>query len=80
MTPVLYVVKSPAETVISRHHRLSIDFQKSEDRDMTDKLLKMPLATTKVPQMQSQIFHFHTGKIRWGLYTSFYFQILDLKI
>jgi hypothetical protein len=31
MTPVLYVVKPPVETVSSRHHRLSIDSQKSED-------------------------------------------------
>jgi hypothetical protein len=33
MTPVLYVVKPPVETVSSRHHRLSIDSQKSEDCD-----------------------------------------------
>jgi hypothetical protein len=38
MMPVLYVVKSPVETVSSRHHRLSINSQKSEDRDITDKL------------------------------------------
>jgi hypothetical protein len=38
MTPVLYVVKPPVETVSSRHHRLSIDSQKSEDSDITDKL------------------------------------------
>jgi hypothetical protein len=38
MTPVLYVVKPPGETVSSRHHRLSIISQKSEDRDITDKL------------------------------------------
>jgi hypothetical protein len=38
MTPVLYVVKPPVETVSSRHHRLSIDSQKSEYRDITDKL------------------------------------------
>jgi hypothetical protein len=38
MTPVLYVVKPPVETVSSRNHRLSIDSQKSEDRDITDKL------------------------------------------
>jgi hypothetical protein len=63
MTPVLHVVKSPVETVGSRHHRLSINSQKMEDRDITDKLLKMLLATTKVPRMQSQIFFFHTGKI-----------------
>jgi hypothetical protein len=37
MTPVLYVVKPPVET-ISRHHRLSIDSQKSENSDITDKL------------------------------------------
>jgi hypothetical protein len=36
--PVLYVVKPPVETVSSRHHRLSIDSQKSEDCDITDKL------------------------------------------
>jgi hypothetical protein len=31
--------------------------------------------------MQSQIFYFHTGKIWYCLYTSYYyFQILDLKI
>jgi hypothetical protein len=38
MTPVLYVVKPPVETVSSRHRRLSIDSRKSEDRDITDKL------------------------------------------
>jgi hypothetical protein len=38
MTPVLYVVKPPVETVSSRHHLLSIDSQKSEDRNITDKL------------------------------------------
>jgi hypothetical protein len=38
MTLVLYVVKPPVETISSRHHRLSIDSQKSEDRDITDKL------------------------------------------
>jgi hypothetical protein len=38
MMPVLYVVKPPVKTVSSWHHRLSIDFQKSEDRDITDKL------------------------------------------
>jgi hypothetical protein len=54
--------------------------QKSEDRDITDKLPQMLLATTKVPRMQSQIFYFHTGKIQCGLYTSYYFPILDLKI
>jgi hypothetical protein len=37
MTPVLYVVKPPVETVSSRYHRLSIDSQNSEDRDITDK-------------------------------------------
>jgi hypothetical protein len=41
----------------------TIDSQKSENRDITDKLPKMLLVTTKVPQMQSQIFYFHTGKI-----------------
>jgi hypothetical protein len=41
----------------------TIDSQKSEDRDIADKLPQMPLATTKVPRMQSQIFYFHTGKI-----------------
>jgi hypothetical protein len=41
----------------------TINFQKSEDRDITDKLPQMLLATTKVPQIQSQIFYFHTGKI-----------------
>jgi hypothetical protein len=62
MTRVLYVVKPPVETVSRRHHRLSIDSQKSEDRDITDKLPSMLLATTKVPRMQSQIFYFNTGK------------------
>jgi hypothetical protein len=38
MMPVLYVVKPPVETVSSRHHRLSIDPQKKEDSDTTDKL------------------------------------------
>jgi hypothetical protein len=80
MTPVFYVVKPPVETVSSRHHRLSIDSQKSEDRDINDKLPKMLPAITKVLRMQSQIFHFHTGKIWCGLYKSYYFQILDLKI
>jgi hypothetical protein len=81
MTPVLYVVKTPVEIVSSRHHRLSIDSQKAEDRDITDKLPQMLLATTKVPRMQSQIFYFHTGEILRGLYASYYyFQILDLKI
>jgi hypothetical protein len=56
----------------------TIDSQKSEDRDITDKLPKMLLATTEVPRMQSQIFYFHTGKIWCGLYTS-YFQIHCLK-
>jgi hypothetical protein len=37
--------------------------QKSEDRDITDKLPEMLPATTKVPRMQSQIFYFHAGKI-----------------
>jgi hypothetical protein len=55
---VLYVVKPPVETVNSRHYRLSIDSQKSQDRDITDKLPKMLLATTKVPRMQSQYFTF----------------------
>jgi hypothetical protein len=41
----------------------TIDSQKSEDRDITDKLPYMLLATTKAPHMQSQIFYFHTGKI-----------------
>jgi hypothetical protein len=41
----------------------TIGSQKSEDRDITDKLPQMLLATTKVPRMQSQIFYFHTGKI-----------------
>jgi hypothetical protein len=41
----------------------TIDSQKSEDRDITDKLPQMLLATAKVPRMQSQIFFFHTGKI-----------------
>jgi hypothetical protein len=40
----------------------TIDSQKSEDRDITDKIPQMLLATTKVPRMQSQIFYFHTGK------------------
>jgi hypothetical protein len=38
----------------------TIDSQKSEERDTTDKLPQMLLATTKVPQMQSQIFYFRT--------------------
>jgi hypothetical protein len=38
MTPVLYVVKPPAETVSSRRHWLSINSRKSEDRDITNKL------------------------------------------
>jgi hypothetical protein len=41
----------------------TINSQKTEDSDITDKLPQMLLATTKVPQMQSQIFYFHTGKI-----------------
>jgi hypothetical protein len=41
----------------------AIDSRKSEDRDITDKLLEMLLATTKVPRMQSQIFYFHTCRI-----------------
>jgi hypothetical protein len=39
------------------------DSLKSEDCDITNNLPKMPLSTTKVPQMQLQIFYFHTGKI-----------------
>jgi hypothetical protein len=58
----------------------TIDSQKLEDRDITDKLLQILLETTKLPWMQSQIFYFHTGKTQCGLYTSYYFQILDLKI
>jgi hypothetical protein len=38
MTSVLYIVKPSVETINSRHHRLSIDSQKLEDRDITDKL------------------------------------------
>jgi hypothetical protein len=45
MTPVLYVVKSPVETISSRYHQLSIDSQKSEDRDITGKLPQMLLAS-----------------------------------
>jgi hypothetical protein len=41
----------------------TIDSQKSEDRDITDKLPQMLLATTKVPRIQSHIFYFLTGKI-----------------
>jgi hypothetical protein len=41
----------------------TINSQKTEDRDITDKLPQMLWATTKVPRMQSQIFYFHTGKI-----------------
>jgi hypothetical protein len=41
----------------------TIDSQKSEDCDITDKLPQMLRATTEVPRMQSQIFYFHTGKI-----------------
>jgi hypothetical protein len=39
------------------------DSQKTEDRDITDKLPSMLLAATKVPRMQSQFFSFHTRKI-----------------
>jgi hypothetical protein len=38
MMLLLYVVKPSVETVSSQHHRLSIDSQKSEDHDITDKL------------------------------------------
>jgi hypothetical protein len=41
----------------------TIDSQKSEDRDITEKLPYMLLATTKVPRMQLQIFYLHTGFI-----------------
>jgi hypothetical protein len=41
----------------------TIDSQKSEDRDITDKLPQILLATTKVPQMQSETLYFRTGKI-----------------
>jgi hypothetical protein len=41
----------------------TIDSQKSEDRDINDKLPQMLLQTTKVPRMQQQIFYFLTGKI-----------------
>jgi hypothetical protein len=41
----------------------TIDSQKSEDRDITDKLPQMLLATTKVPRMQSETLCFQTGKI-----------------
>jgi hypothetical protein len=41
----------------------TIDSQKSEDRDITDKLPQILLAITKVPRMQSQIFYFQTDKI-----------------
>jgi hypothetical protein len=41
----------------------TIDSQKSEDRDITDKFSKMLLATTEVPRMQSETLYFHTGKI-----------------
>jgi hypothetical protein len=59
----------------------TIDSQKSEDRDIPDKLPWMLLATTKVPRMQSQIFYFHTGNILCGLCTSYYYlEILDLNI
>jgi hypothetical protein len=55
--------------------------QKSEDRDITEKLPFMLLETTEVSRMQSQIFYLLTGKIYCGLCTScYYFQILDLKI
>jgi hypothetical protein len=47
-----FVYMRVADTIVS---------QKSEDHDITDKLLL--LATTKVPRMQSEIFYFHTGKI-----------------
>jgi hypothetical protein len=73
-------------TVVSAHFDYmrvadTIDSQKSEDRDITEKSPKMLLATIKVPRMQSQIFYFHTDKIYCVLYTSYYyFQILDLKI
>jgi hypothetical protein len=60
----------------------TIDSQKSEDRDITDKLPQMLLATTKVPRMQSETLYFHMGKICCGLHASYYyyFQILDLKL
>jgi hypothetical protein len=41
----------------------TIDSQKSEVRNIADKLPQMLLATTKVPRMQSQIFYFDTCKI-----------------
>jgi hypothetical protein len=40
----------------------TIDSQKSEDRDITDKLPQRLLATNKVPRVQSKIFYFPTGK------------------
>jgi hypothetical protein len=41
----------------------TIDSHEMEDRDITEKLLQMLLATTEMPRMQLQIFYFHTGKI-----------------
>jgi hypothetical protein len=41
----------------------TIDSQKSENRDITDKLPQMLLATTKLPRMQLKKLNFHTGKI-----------------
>jgi hypothetical protein len=70
----------PVETVSSRHHRLSIDSQKSEDCDITDKLLWMLLATTKVPRMQSHILLSHRQNQVQHITSYYYFRILDLKI
>jgi hypothetical protein len=87
VAPVLNVLKPPVETISSRHHRLSIDSQKLDDRDITDKLPYMLLATTKVPRMQSQICS--PGRFYYAnMYFTFtqvkssaaYLQILDLKI
>jgi hypothetical protein len=68
MTPVLYVVKPPIETVSSWHHRLSIDSFQEVGRPWHHwQITENVVATTKVPRIQSQIFYFHPGKIKCGL-------------
>lgn len=41
----------------------TINSQKSEDCDNTEKLCWILLVTTKIPRMHSQVFYFHTVKI-----------------
>jgi hypothetical protein len=70
--------KTPSVTSISAYFDFTrvadtIDTQKSQDCDVTDKL---PLVTTKVLGMQSQLLYFHTG----APYKRDCFQILDQKI